>query len=81
MENKTMEEILCEKLLKEENYYIEKEYGDKDKLVIDGDAVMRVILALITLKTDLNISSVEIQSCDFKEKRKKALENKESEED
>ena len=79
MENKTMEEILCEKLLKEENYYIEKAYGDKDKLVIDGDAVMRVILALITLKTDLNIDSVEIATYNFKGKREQAL--KESEED
>ena len=81
MENKTMEEILCEKFLKEESYYIDKEYGDTYKLVIDSHVVTRVLLALITLKTDLNISSVEIQSCDFKEKRKKALENKESEED
>ena len=81
MENKTMEEILCEKFLKEESYYIDKEYGDTYKLVIDSHVVKRVLLALITLKTDLNISSVEIQSCDFKEKRKKALENKESEED
>ena len=81
MENKTMEEILCEKFLKEESYYIDKEYGDTYKLVIDSHVVTRVLLALITLKTDLNISSVEIQSCDFKEKKKKALENKESEED
>ena len=81
MENKTMEEILCEKFLKEESYYIDKEYGDTYKLVIDSHVVTRVLLALITLKTDLNISSVEIQSCDFKKKKKKALENKESEED
>ena len=75
MEKKIPEEILCKKLFKEENYFIDK----NGKITLNGDALNAVLLALVTLKTDFIATSVSVSNWRFKEEKEEFLKNLENE--
>ena len=75
MEKKIPEEILCEKLFKEENYFIDK----NGRITLNGDAVNAVLLALVTLKTDFMATSVSVANWGFKEEKEEFLKSLENE--